>query len=127
MTNDIDNNGLSISDLSYLQEFAQENTLVGGFADPNVYMNSLPYVDAQAHTTALPGLGTADAFAFAAGSMTRTEVQTSVETMVVDNFHFTTADAMASAYARTGYHTERIDSYSLSLSFSNISKFNTTI
>ncbi len=115
MANELAKNSLTISDLSRSQESSPENTLMGG------------YVNAQANTSALSRFSTADAWALATGSITRTNAQTSVNTMSVDNFDFTTADAMASAYARTGYHIERIDSHSLSVSFSNISEFNTTI
>lgn len=127
----MDNNtakiGLNIADLTYLHEFAPENSLVGGCVDSQVCMTPLPYADAQGNTTALPGLGTADAFALALGSSTKTEAQTSVEAMIVDDFYFTTADAMASAYAKTSTGTYRADYSSLAISSSNSSEFKTTI
>ncbi len=115
MANKLAKNSLTISDLDYLKESSPENKLIGG------------YVNAQAYTSALPRLGIANAWSFAEGSITRANTQTSIDTISVDNFDFTTSDSMASAYARTGYQTERIEYYSFSISFSNTSEFNTII
>ncbi len=113
MNNNIAKNDLTISDLSYLREFSQDNRLLGGDAY------------AQADTIALPRYGQADAVAVATGLTTLTDAQTSVKVELdiysSDDFSYTTADARAKAHATTNRITERVEDNSYSMAFGSSS------